>query len=147
MSFVVFWADLAIRVCWNYNLLIYALEVKCLQKSLNSKITITINLKAWLCIGIFSFVWNNSWRNNLINKRHGSRILKRHGQTLDLTEKFTSINLFKILWVVTWAWLFLTSLEAIRGQTLYSNSTLWHLLKSNSKFGPSHNASSAYQKK
>ena len=51
---------------------------------------------------------------------------QHHGQTIDPSDKFTSINLFKILWVVTWAWLFLTSMEAIRGQTPYSNRTLWH---------------------
>ena len=37
---------------------------------------------------------------NLIDKRHGSRIWKI---TIYPTEKFTSMNLFKILWVVTWA--------------------------------------------
>jgi hypothetical protein len=32
-----------------------------------------------------------------------SRNLQHHNQTIDPTDKFTSINLFKILWVVTWA--------------------------------------------
>ena len=42
---------------------------------------------------------------------------QHHGQTIHLSEKFNSINLFKILCVVTWAQLFLTSMvmEAVRG--------------------------------
>ena len=28
---------------------------------------------------------------------------QHHGQTIYPTEKFTSMNLFKVLWVVTWA--------------------------------------------
>ena len=38
-----------------------------------------------------------------------------------LQNKFTSMNLFKILWVVTWAWSFLTSevMEAVRGKKHY----------------------------
>ena len=35
-----------------------------------------------------------------------------HCQTIHPTEKFTSMNLYKIIGVVTWAWLFLTSMEA-----------------------------------
>ena len=34
-------------------------------------------------------------------------------------------------------WIFLTSMEAVRGQTPYSDHTLWHF---NSMFGPSHSA-------
>ena len=34
---------------------------------------------------------------------------QHHSQTIHPTKKFTSMNLFKILWVVTWAWSFLTS--------------------------------------
>ena len=56
-----------------------------------------------------------------------------HGQAIHPTEK----NLYRIIGVVTWAWLFLTSMEAARGQTPYSNCTLWHF---NSMFGPSHSA-------
>ena len=43
---------------------------------------------------------------------------QHHGQTIYPTEKFTSMNLFKKFWVVTWAWPFLTSevMEAVRGQ-------------------------------
>ena len=34
---------------------------------------------------------------------------QQHDQTIHSTEKLISMNLFKILCVVTWAWLFLTS--------------------------------------
>ena len=63
----------------------------------------------------------------LINKRHGIVSWKRqhHGQSIHPTEKFTSMNLYKILWIVKWAWLFLTFMEAVRGQTQYSDCTLW----------------------
>ena len=43
---------------------------------------------------------------------------QHHSQTIHATEKFTSMNLFKILCIVTWAWTFLTTkvMEALRGQ-------------------------------
>ena len=69
---------------------------------------------------------------------------QHHGRTIYPTEKFTWMNLFKILWVVKWAWLFLTSMEAVRCQTAYSNCTLWHF---NLTFSSSHSASTANQKK
>ena len=58
------------------------------------------------------------------------------GQTMHSTEKFYSMNLFKILCVVTWTWYFLTFMvmEAVRGQKHYSEPTLWHF---NSLFGSS----------
>ena len=75
---------------------------------------------------------------NLINKRHGSRILDSiTANFIDPTDKFTSMNLYKILCVVTSTWLFLTSMEAVRGQTPYRDCTLWHF---NSMFSPSHSA-------
>ena len=48
------------------------------------------------------------------------------------------MNLFKILWVVTWAWSFLTLefMEAVRGQKHYISVHM---------FSSSHSASSAYQ--
>ena len=59
---------------------------------------------------------------------------QHHGQNIHPTEKFNSINLFKILCVVTWSQLFLTSMfmEAVRGQNPYRDATLWHF---NSTFG------------
>jgi hypothetical protein len=50
------------------------------------------------------------------------------GQTIHPTKNLISMNLFKIICVVTWAWFFLTSkvMEPIRGQTHYSECTLWH---------------------
>ena len=52
---------------------------------------------------------------------------QHHGQNIHPTEKLISVNLFKILCVVTWAWLFLTSMvmEAVRGQKRYRECTLW----------------------
>ena len=71
------------------------------------------------------FTGNPGW-----NRRH-------HSQTINPKEKLISMNLFKILWVATWAWLLLTSMvtEAVRGQESYSKCTLWH-------FNSSHSASS-----
>ena len=43
---------------------------------------------------------------------------QHHGQTIHPTEKFTSMNLYKIIEVVTWAWLLLTSMEAAKGQLI-----------------------------
>ena len=47
------------------------------------------------------------------------------GQTIHPTQKFISMNLFEILSVITWAWLFLASMvvEAVRGQKLYCEQT------------------------
>ena len=53
---------------------------------------------------------------------------QHHSQTIHPTEKFTSMNLYKIIGVVTWAWLFLSSTEVARGQTPYNNRTLWRLV-------------------
>ena len=49
------------------------------------------------------------------NRRH-------NGQTIHPIEKLISMNLFKILCVVTWTWLFLSSMvmEAVRDQKRYS---------------------------
>ena len=67
---------------------------------------------------VFSFS-----QSYLVNKRHGSSGWNRqhHGQTIHPTIFFISMNLFKILWVVIWAWSFLTSevMEAVRGQKHY----------------------------
>ena len=51
------------------------------------------------------------------------------------------MNLFRIIFVVTWACLFVPSMvvEAIRGQKQYSECTLWH---SNSMFGSFHSPKS-----
>ena len=70
------------------------------------------NLLCILAISSIFLLVVESW-----NRQH-------HGQT----EKFNSMNLFKILCVVTWAQLFLTSmvLEAVRGQKRYRERTLWH---------------------
>ena len=65
-------------------------------------------------------------------------------ETIHWTKKFTSMNLMQMSCVITYAYLFLTSMEAVRGLTPYSDLTLWHC---NSTFGSSHRASSAYQKK
>ena len=48
-----------------------------------------------------------------------------HGQTIHPTEKFNSINLYKIICVVTWAQLFLTSMvmDAVRGAKNVIGST------------------------
>ena len=45
-------------------------------------------------------------------------IRQHHGQTIHPIENLIPLNLFTILCVVTWAWLFLTSkvMEAVRGQ-------------------------------
>ena len=60
---------------------------------------------------------------NLINIFTGSQSWNRrhHRQTIHPTEKLNSMNLFRILCVVTWAWLFLTSMvmEAVRGQNKF----------------------------
>ena len=57
------WIKVVVMLLQLYKLLIYVLEVNCLQKLFNTKITIATNSKA--LVFIFSFVWNNSWRNNL----------------------------------------------------------------------------------
>ena len=62
----------------------------------------------------------------------------------DTTKKFASMNLLQMCCMITKAYLFLTSMEAVIGQKPYSDGTLWHF---NSMFCPSHSASSAYQKK
>ena len=68
----------------------------------------------------------------IINIFTGSQSWNRrlHGQTIQPNRKLMSMNLFKILCVVTWAWLFLTSMvmKAVRGQKRYSERTLWHTL-------------------
>ena len=83
-------------------------------------------------INIFTASW--SWNR------------QQHGQTIHSKGKFISMNLFKILCIVTWAGIFLTSMfmEAVRGQKRYRERTLWHF---KSTFGSSHSDSSAYQKK
>ena len=57
------------------------------------------------------------------------------------TENLISLNLFKNFWIVTWAWIFLTSqgMEAVsvRGQKHYCEHTLWHY---NSTFSSCHSA-------
>ena len=64
-----------------------------------------------------------------LNKRHGSWGWNRqhHGQSIHPTKKFTSMNLFKNLWVVTWSWSFLTSevMEAVR--SVMESRNLWKL--------------------
>jgi hypothetical protein len=47
---------------------------------------------------------------------------QHHGQSIHLTEKFTSMNVFKIIFVVTWAQHLLISMvmEAVRSQKRYS---------------------------
>ena len=47
-------------------------------------------------------------------------------ETVHPTKKFTSINLLQMSCVMIQAYLFLTSIEAVRGQTPYSDRTLWH---------------------
>ena len=81
----------------------------------------------WL---IDSFTYSPGW-----NRQH-------HSQTIHPTEKLISMNLCIILWVVTWAWLFLTPMvmEAVRGQKRYSKRTLWHFI---SMFTSSHSTISA----
>ena len=54
-----------------------------------------------------------------------------------IPQKNTSMNFLQMSCVITWAYLFLTSMKAVRGQTPYSNRTLWHF---NSMFDPSHSA-------
>ena len=46
------------------------------------------------------------------------QVRQHHGQTIYPTEKSISMNLFKILCIVTWAYLFVNSMvvEAVRGQ-------------------------------
>ena len=62
------------------------------------------------------FTDSQSW-----NRQH-------HWQTIHRTEKWISMNLLKILCVVTWAWFFLTSMvmEAVRDQKSYRECKLWH---------------------
>ena len=50
-----------------------------------------------------------------------------HGQTIHSKEKLISMNSFKKICVVIWAWLFLTStvMEAVRGQKCYRELTLF----------------------
>ena len=64
---------------------------------------------------------------------------QHHSQTIHPAENFISINLFNKFCVVIWECLYLTSMvmEAVRGQTHYSEHTLWH---SNSMFGSSYSA-------
>ena len=64
-------------------------------------------------------------------------------ETLHPTKKFTSMNLVQMSCVITQTYLVLTSMEAVRGQTPYSDHTFCHF---NLTFGPFHSASSAYQK-
>ena len=82
------------------------------------------------------------YNSYLINIFTGSlRWNRQHqGQTMHPTE-----NLFKILCVVTWAWLFLTSkvMQAVWDQKLH---ILGHILHINSMFGSYPSASSAYQR-
>ena len=71
--------------------------------------------RAWtskLNLGLFYYHLINSFTGVPgWNRQH-------HGQTIYPTEKFTSMNLFKIFWVVIWAWLFLISMEAVRCLTV-----------------------------
>ena len=64
-------------------------------------------------------------------------------ETIHPTKKFNSMILLQMTCLITWAWLILTSMEAVRCQAPYSDRTLWHL---SSTFGWSHSASSAYQR-
>ena len=81
----------------------------------------------------------------IINIFTGSQSWNRrlHGQTIQPNRKLMSMNLFKILCVETWAWLFLTSMvmKAVRGQNVIVSAHF------NSTFGSSHGAKSAHQKK
>jgi hypothetical protein len=67
-------------------------------------------------------------------------------ETIHPTQKFTSMNLLQMTFVITWAWSFLTSqvVEAVWGQKHHISAhtlALWH-----SMFGLSQSASSAYQR-
>ena len=46
-------------------------------------------------------------------------------ETIHPTKKFTSMNLLQMS-CVTYPYLLLTSIEAVRGQTPHSDRTLWH---------------------
>ena len=41
-------------------------------------------------------------------------------------KKITAMNLLQMSCVITYAYLFLTSMEAVRGHTPYRDHTLWH---------------------
>ena len=64
-----------------------------------------------------SFAWFVAYLINIFTGGPGWN-RQHHRQTINPTEKLISMNLFKILWVVTWAWLLLTSvvMETVRGQ-------------------------------
>ena len=69
---------------------------------------------------IFHCTQNRFWGTTLLIREMVVESWNRqhYDQTIYPTEKFNSMNLFKILWVVAWAWSFLTSevMEAVRGQ-------------------------------
>ena len=71
------------------------------------------NLLCILAISSIFLLVVESW-----NRQH-------HGQTIHPTEKFNSINLYKIICVVTWPQLFLTSMgmDAVRGAKNVIGST------------------------
>jgi hypothetical protein len=53
--------------------------------------------------------------------------IQHHTQTIHPTEKFISMNLLQMSCVITWAWSFLTFevVEAVRGQNILSQCTIW----------------------
>ena len=87
------------------------------------------------------------------NTEHVSIILLYLYQTASWSNhtsgrKFYYNGMFKTLWIVTWAWLFLTSevLEAVKGQKHYSKLTLWHLTQ-NQFISQNHNSNSTTKTK
>ena len=66
---------------------------------------------------------HQSVSSNLINIFTGSQSWNRqhHGQTIHPTEKLTSMNLYTILYAVTWAWLLFDF--HVRDQKRYSKRT------------------------
>ena len=87
-----------------------------------------------LCLTLYALFFV-IWHFYLINIFSGSPCCKRqhHGKTIHPTENFISMNLFKIIFVVIWEWLFVTSMvmETVKFQKM---CTFWH---SNLMFGSS----------
>ena len=111
-------------MCIQHNVLIFFLKENYYYAA-----AVIQDISTLFMLRLYGIFINISWKLILIvllvvegwNRQH-------HGQTIHTTENLISMNLFKILWVVTWALLFLTSIvmEAVRGQKRYSERTLWH---------------------
>ena len=103
------WKTTSPDICWCHQFVSnWVSGVGCYQQGLLSSRCIATQRSLDLCLkSVFS----------ILNKRHG-RLRQHHCQTIYPIENLIPMNLFKILCVVTWAWLFLTSevMEAVRGQ-------------------------------